>query len=214
MSSLIFATEENQILVATDTLAVTSIGEPFSFTTKATFIPHIRTIIAGTGAGGFASEWTLIVSTQMIVKGIQNLNHHTPKELRKLWIDYKKRNSFSEDITTTVYQFGFSEKNEGVISFAYRSINDFKSEKLEYGTGVKPECSVPEGNLFDLIPSMMQEQRERQEILPKNERLYIGGEIFALYLTADGCQSINLGRFPDFKQHERAIFKNFEEKHS
>ena len=52
MSSLIFATDEQQIVVATDTLAVTTEGEPFLFASKATHIPHLRIIIAGTGFGG------------------------------------------------------------------------------------------------------------------------------------------------------------------
>jgi len=75
MSSLIFATDEAQILVATDTLAVTPNGEPFLFASKATYVPHLRTIIAGTGGGGFSNGWALTVSTRMIVNGIHNLWH-------------------------------------------------------------------------------------------------------------------------------------------
>ncbi len=72
MSSLTFATDENQILVATDTLAVTADGKPYSFVAKAVHIPHLRTIIADAGAGGFANCWALAVSTRMIVKWIMN----------------------------------------------------------------------------------------------------------------------------------------------
>ncbi|MBD3698997.1 hypothetical protein IE994_02480 [Enterobacter hormaechei] len=53
MSSLIFYTDEAQALIVTDTLAVTDNGEPLSFVSKAGYIPQLRTIIAGTGAGGF-----------------------------------------------------------------------------------------------------------------------------------------------------------------
>ncbi|WP_426721061.1 hypothetical protein [Enterobacter cloacae complex sp. 301C7] len=54
MSSLIFYTDEAQALIVTDTLAVTDNGEPLSFVSKAGYIPQLRTIIAGTGAGGFS----------------------------------------------------------------------------------------------------------------------------------------------------------------
>lgn len=204
MSSLIFATDETQIVVATDTLAVTPDGEPFLFASKATHIPHIRTIIAGTGFGGFANEWALVVSTRMIVKGIMNLDFHTPAGLREIW----SRASVPDGITTTVYQFGISEEDDSVVSFAYRSINDFESEQLQHGIGVKPECTVPEGDLIKALPQMMAEQRQIQELQPKKSRLYIGGEIQVLYLTADGCHSFKAGKFADFEVHEQAILEN------
>lgn len=59
MSSLIFYTDEAQALIVTDTLAVTDNGEPLSFVSKAGYIPQLRTIIAGTGAGGFSNTGCL-----------------------------------------------------------------------------------------------------------------------------------------------------------
>lgn len=208
MSSMIFSTDEERILVATDTLAVTPSGEPFMFAMKATHVPHLRTIIAGTGGAGFANKWALRASSRMIVNGIHNLDYHTPNGLRELWKKYSLEYSLSEDFTTTVYQFGISEINDKVVSFAYRSTNDFESEQLQYGTAVKPKCRVPEGNLIELIPSMMEEQRDIQENLPKESRLYIGGEIYALCLTAEGCNSFKLGQFKDYETHKRKIFEN------
>ncbi|VVY55029.1 Uncharacterised protein [Escherichia coli] len=89
MSSLIFYTDEAQALIVTDTLAVTDNGEPLSFVSKAGYIPQLRTIIAGTGAGGFSNTWLLEASTRMVVSGIQNLNYHTSACLRRLWKQYK-----------------------------------------------------------------------------------------------------------------------------
>ncbi|MCU3537969.1 hypothetical protein N8Y68_23835, partial [Enterobacter hormaechei subsp. steigerwaltii] len=88
MSSLIFYTDEAQALIVTDTLAVTDNGEPLSFVSKAGYIPQLRTIIAGTGAGGFSNTWLLEASTRMVVSGIQNLNYHTSACLRRLWKQY------------------------------------------------------------------------------------------------------------------------------
>lgn len=208
MSSLIFATDEEQILVATDTLSVTPEGEPFAFVSKAVHIPHLRTIVAGTGAGGFANHWALTASTRMIVRGIMNLDYHTPAGLRGLWVDYQKEYSVPDDFTTTVYQFGLSEENGKVVSFAYRSTNSFISEPIGYGTGVKPECTMYDGNLIEALPKMMEEQRMVQAQLPRESRLYIGGEIQALYLTAQGCNSFVVSKFPDFLENEIAIFEN------
>jgi hypothetical protein len=210
MSSLIFATDEQQIVVATDTLAVTTEGEPFLFASKATHIPHLKTIIAGTGAGGLSNEWALTVSTRMIVRGIMNLDFHTPEGLRELWKKYKTEYPVPDRLTTTVYQFGLSEEDGRVVSFAYRSANNFVSEQLQYGFGVKPECIIPEGDFIEALPNMMAEQRKNQESLPKDERVYIGGEIQVLYLTADGCRSFKAGQFPDFEDQERAVFESHE----
>lgn len=209
MSSLIFYTEKEQALVATDTLGVSHGGDPFMFTTKSIFIPHLKTIIAGTGQGGFANEWATHVNTRMILKGLHNLDYHTPSGLREFWEDYKNRHNNPEGFTTTVYQIGFSEETNEVASFAYRSTNDFKSEQLEYGTYVKPECRVLDGNLLEIIPNMMLEQREIQSNEPAEERVYIGGEIYAFHLTQNGCNIFKLGEFPDFKNQEKEIELNF-----
>lgn len=210
MSSLIFSTDENQILVVTDTLAVTPNGEPFMFVSKAVHVPHLRTIIAGTGAGGFANKWALTVSTRMVLRGIENLDYHTPDALRRLWIEYRGEYEIPENLTTTVYQYGISEDSNKVISFAYRSVNDFQSEQLPYGTGIKPECTLPEGSydLIEAIPGVMEEQRRIQSQVSAEARLYIGGEIQAFYLNAEGCRSFKIGEFSDFDAHLQVIFEN------
>ncbi|HCH1012784.1 TPA: hypothetical protein NKP47_004542 [Vibrio parahaemolyticus] len=209
MSSLIFYTDSEQALVATDTLAVDDAGEPFALVTKAGYIPHLKTIVAGTGAGGFANRWLLDASTQMIVKGIRNLDFHTPNALRKLWCEYKAEHSLPDDFTTTVYQFGVCEESGQIVSYAYRSTSNFESELLQYGTAVKPECSVPTGNLIELIPHMMEEQREIQNTKPENERVYIGGEVFAYYLTPSGCNCLKLAEFDNFEEQQQQIFDNY-----
>jgi len=53
VSSLIFHTEQEQAIIATDTLAVSPGGRPLTFTSKGFHVPHLRMVIAGTGCGGF-----------------------------------------------------------------------------------------------------------------------------------------------------------------
>jgi hypothetical protein len=210
MSSLIFYSDADQVLVATDTLAVTLDGTPCMFTTKATYIPHLKTIVAGTGAGGFANSWALQASTRMIARGIHNLDCHTPGALRKNWKDYKAEYSLLDDCTTTVYQFGLSEETDQIVGFAYRSTSNFNSEALGYGVGVKPECTIPNYNIMESIPSMMNEQRQIQEKETDGKKIHIGGEIYAIHLTKQGCTLFKMAESSDFRTQEAAIFMNHE----
>src|SRR5262245_44517231 len=57
MSSLIFYTEREQALIASDTLAVNLDGTPRMYTTKALIVPHLRMVIAGTGIAGLSTRW-------------------------------------------------------------------------------------------------------------------------------------------------------------
>lgn len=109
MSSLIFYTDVSQALVATDTLAVKPGGAPLMFCSKAIYLPHMRTIIAGTGLGMFASDWANHVNNRLVVAGLRNLDYHTPDGLRALWASAKEQDDIPDSITTTVYQIGVRE---------------------------------------------------------------------------------------------------------
>ncbi|MCP4165919.1 MAG: hypothetical protein GY759_08500 [Chloroflexi bacterium] len=85
MSSLIFYIDTDQALIATDTLGVTPSGQPVMFSSKAIYLPHIRTIIAGTGAGSFSGDWAMMANNRMVLSGICNLDFHTPQILRDRW---------------------------------------------------------------------------------------------------------------------------------
>lgn len=210
MSSLIFFTDETQALIVTDTLAVTGEGEPLLFVSKAGYIPHLKTVIAGTGAGGFSNAWLHDASTRMVVSGIQNLDYHTPGCLKRMWEQYRQDHAIPKTaaFTTTVYQFGICEDTGRIVSFAYRSTNDFKSECLQYGMGVKPECRVLDGDLIKMIPVMMNEQKAIQTTRPATDRIYIGGEMIAHHLTSAGYHCFKIGEFDDFKEQEKYVFMN------
>ncbi len=136
MSSLIFHTEETQVLIATDTLATSPDGRPFKFTTKAFPVPHLKMLIAGTGAGGFLDRWLVQINDRMLVRDIDHLDLHTPRNLAEIWSRYKEEfPSFPDGCTTTVYHFGFSQATEVIHAYAYRSERGFTSERLGYGLG-------------------------------------------------------------------------------
>jgi len=211
MTSLIFHTDKEQAFVATDTLATLPKGEPHMFTTKAFIVPHLQMIICGTGVAGFLGKWFVQINDRMVVRGIDHLNYHTPGVLVDLWRNHKEELSISETITTTVYHFGFSEEDGIIHSYVYRSANNFKSEDLQYGIGIKPECNVPEGyKLPTNIKEMMDEQRAIQASCPKDERVYIGGKILIHHLTKSGFNVYTLDKFEDFEATEIEIYKNFD----
>jgi hypothetical protein len=209
MSSLIFFTDESQAFVATDTLAVEPDGTPLFFSSKAQYLPHLSLIVAGTGAGGFSCNWTSLINSRMLVQDIEHLDQFAPDALRKLWETYRSEIDVPESITTTIYHFGVSISSGHITSFAYRSTNNFSSEPLEYGTGVKPECAVAEGNLYELVEPMMLEQRQIQASKPAEERIYIGGEAYALHLTPTSFNCVRLFEFDDYEQHQRQAYKGF-----
>lgn len=210
MSSLIFYTDDEQIVVATDTLAVKSDGSSMMYCSKAIYLPHIRTIIAGTGMGIFSGDWAMEVNNKMVLSGILNLDFHTPSALREKWKQFQNDYNLPNSMTTTVYHFGISEEDNSIAAFAYRSANNFISEPLPRGFGLKPECSIPEGNNFiELIPQMMEEQRALQIKANPSERIYIGGEAIGMHLTKNGgCNIFPIFKFSDYENHLMEIITN------
>jgi hypothetical protein len=113
-------------------------------------------------------------------------------------------------MTTTVYHIGFSEVTGLIHGYAYCSTNNFASERLQpYGLRVKPECQVPtDYRLPEDFVAMMNEQRTIQDSKPKDERLYVGGEIELHHLTKHGYAAYTIHRFEDYARDEAAIFEN------
>jgi len=211
MSSLIYCADEKEIFVATDTLATFPDGAPRMFTTKAFVVPHLRMIVCCTGIQGFLGRWFIEINDRMLVRGIDNLNFHAPKILPSLFRKYKDEYGIPENILSTVYHFGFSENDRLVHSYVYRSENNFVSEQLPYGIRVKPACKPAESfQLPQDLRRMMDEQRSIQESLPRDERVYIGGEIQAYHLTETATAMYICDQFDDFETTEQTIYANYD----
>lgn len=215
MSSLIFFTNETRALVATDTLATSDkvCGAAFNFTSKASIIPHLRMIIAGTGCGGFCDRWLLQINSGMIVRGIDNLDFHAPSNLALLWSGYKKKFAISDHATISIFHFGFSEEDQTIHSYMYSSTNNFESKTVPYGLSGKPEFKCPKPyELPKDFRFMMDSQRELQTSEAKENRIYIGGEIQLIRLEMDGFAVSSLGKFEDYYADEAAIYLNYSDK--
>jgi hypothetical protein len=200
MSSLIFYTDEKQALVAYDTLVVSPEDkEPLYFASRAIYVPHLRTIIAATGVPRFMEQWFCIIN-QIPVSDIQGLNEYAPGNLAKLFDWFNSVNEYRSPEETTMYHIGLSEKDAKIHSFACSSSRAFNPEPLAHGLAIVPPCPMPEGDFrfVDHVPGLMNRQREEQEKTDPDKRSDIGGEIYGMYLTAEGCNSFKLGSFDDY----------------
>jgi len=213
MSSLVFCTDKNQVFVATDTLATSPDGSPLMFTSKAFVIPHLQLIICCTGIQGILGKWFIEINDRIVVRGIDHLNYHTPDILPDIYRNYKNEHGIPENITSTIYHFGFSEE-EGIIhNYVYRSINNFVSENLPYGVGIKPECTINyEVQLPIDLREIMEKQRIIQQTRPKSEKVFIGGKIQAYLMTKSDINIYIWDHFNDYELTEKTIYDNFKGK--
>ncbi|MDE4176131.1 hypothetical protein PXK01_18390 [Phaeobacter sp. PT47_59] len=207
MSSIIFDFNEETALLAVDTLATTPNGTPSFFTAKAQYVPHLKTIIAGTGCAGFAADWATYINNRMLLTGIENLDYHTPSSLERRWDEIRSIEKIPSDVTTTVYHIGYSTHDQCMKGFAYRSANGFISERLDYGLRFKPECTPPNRETFiEWLPKAMNEQRAIQERKPVEKQVFIGGECILFALDATTCLTSTVFEFSDFcEQMETAL---------
>ena len=194
-------------MVATDTITTApEVNAPNMYTTKAMFLPHLRILIAGTGCLSFLSNWILSVNTGAIVRDIDNLNIHAPEFLNKIW-----RDMYNDVGTTvnsaTIYHFGFSTENK-LNCYAYRSTNDFTSEKIAYGAYIKPEVNVSsEFTLPENIRDIMDEQIKQENMSHKNNKILIGGEIILYTLRQNDFLITIHDRFENYSENLESMLR-------
>ena len=208
MSALIFHTQPDMAVVATDTLAVDEEGAPAYWTTKALPVQHLNLIIAGTGLAGFSTRWFVHVNDRMLVRGVEHLDFHAQRGLKDLFTSYCVEVGAPPELTTTIYHIGISEETGEVVAFAYRSVNDFQSERLSHGTREKPESGYEIGDdLYGGLVEKMKSQRSVQSAKPAHERVHIGGEIQLLQLNAHGISCARIHRFDDFSEQDAEMYR-------
>jgi hypothetical protein len=199
VSALIFYTHREQIIVAMDTLAMRLDDAivPGFYTSKAFLIPHLRGLMCGMGILEFSTDW-FVRMQRILARDMLHLNEYTPDALREVAEPYK----FTDKHTSTIYHFGYAEAEESHFGFAYRSANNFESERLPIGGwGIKPPIPEDEINLKefpdDLIKTMFK-QRAQEDTRPAGERLYIGGEIQLYSLERDLYTVSTIYTFDDY----------------
>jgi hypothetical protein len=201
MSLLMFATDPNQVLVVTDTLATHPTGEPYLLVSKCSIVPHLEIAVAYTGVAQVGQRWAHQLQTAVLARNIDLLDQHVPGALRKVTTDVI--DEFGDlPGSSTVYHFGYSEEKEAYVGIAYRSEKDFESDPIPYGFGVKPvpvgEFSAP--NDLDGLVALGKQIRAEQDAGPQESRIYIGGEFWMTVLANRTIQVSKLFRFDDFEE--------------
>ena len=141
---------------------------------------------------------------------INDLNCLAENDMKNILYRYNK---------TTIYQFGFDENNN-LLAFAYRSDNNYMSEKMIYSLCYKPtemdvtyrinimselEKSVKNNTINDFLFNLMSKQKERDDKLPKSKKVGIGGICQILILNKNGFNLTNYKRFDDYEKMKKEM---------
>lgn len=207
MTAAIFSIAPEHVIVATDTLAVAGdTRSPLMFTTKFYPLPHLGGAMFATGLGDLALSWFGRLQ-RFVATDIHHLDQFVTNELRAADDELKH----DPALTTTVYHVGFSHLEGRYVAFAYRSTNDFKSERLSYGLFTKPPVSDAEfAECIDDFIRGMTQQKQADDALPPSQRVHIGGEIQILRLQDQQMFIQTVHRFDDYDEHFERMCANLQ----
>ena len=185
MTVLDFHIQEDEIYLITDTMVSEAQSmEPILFTTKVFPVPHWEGLICGTGIMQFINNWFHKAVSNILATDVVLLDEFAPDQLRELWARGYVENE--GDYSSTIYHFGFNRTENRFVGFGYRSTNDFISERLEYGTLIKPNPENLDNFELTNFPEdfieLAESQKLEDESKPVSERVGVGGSVIAYRL--------------------------------
>lgn len=208
MTALNFMLDQKAICIAMDTLGTNAeTGKPSFYTSKIFPLLHLNGVICGTGLGSFVHDWFVYVNTAIIARDMEHLNQFVTEPLRKL----AEGHHINNDSSVTIYHFGYSENHQCFRGYAYRSSNNYESEELIYGFGIKPEISYeipPPINLPEDFIKIVIQQKIEDEKLPFEKKVGIGGEVHFLYMTPGKIIMTRCHKFDDYLSMYEEMCKN------
>jgi hypothetical protein len=217
MTSLVFYLRPEIVFIAMDTLVTTvDRNEPHHFCFKMFPLPHIGSVMCGTGNMELAVEWFKQIhhnfSSDVRLQDICDLNKETPDRLRELSQCFSQSSICTKTTPSTplegkIFYFGYSlqeKKNKG---FVYHSQNNFNSKEIEPQFNYQPSLDKPpeeikpQSNDLGVIQKIWSEQEfinkaikvmkfqqaEEQKKLPEHQ-IRIGGKIQVLTMKPDLMQ--------------------------
>lgn len=193
MSALIYVVEQDSIAVYTDTLMVNEYGKELHHTSKALYLPHLNVIICGLGVAGLADHLFLQANASPL-EDLTDLTRLAENLLPHIWVSELNLSVIdATHISSTIYLFGFDPKSNTPLVFAHRSTNGFKGEQIAKQpprTGLKPTDGINTSTLSikddDAAAHTMLRQMMGQATLPKDRRVYIGGDMLKFQLMPYG----------------------------
>jgi hypothetical protein len=180
MTALNFALQPDAVYIVADTLVTGPEFRPAFFTTKVFPVPHWNGIICGTGSLGLIQDWVRDALGGTLAIDLTYVDEFATASLQRLFA--QRPQDEQDSCTTTIYHFGLDQQ-EGVFKgFAYRSTNAFESEPLRYGFHLKPYVDLKDRDVRqfpDDFATVMREQRIEQDLIPEEDRVFIGGHVLS-----------------------------------
>lgn len=209
MTALNFILSDESVIISMDTLSLNALThKPHKYVTKFLPLPHMNCVICGTGNMGAIIDWFSFVEKNIVANGIYQLNLLTQQVICDFMNEHNGENS------CTIYQFGLHEIDNKFYGYAYRSTNEFNSEEINKGIGVKPpdafinksgeldfnDINTNNSSIDDLLYEIMLKQKIYDDTRNENDRLGIGGIVQVLYLTKDNIVIKNYKYFDDYEE--------------
>jgi hypothetical protein len=184
MTILNWQVSPEDVMIFSDTLCL--YGEdkyPRNFITKIFPAPHLGTIIAGTGSAELLADFYFHTVGSMVLDDVVHLTEFAPELLRSLW---SAKASHKAVGTSTLYTFGLAKEDGNFKSYAYRSTENFDTELIPYGVGVKPALQSVQLKPIEEFEGFIELARQQQEVdrmLPRVERVGIGGDLWYYFMS-------------------------------
>lgn len=215
MTAFNFCLKKDILVISMDTLASDSITkQPLKFVDKIHPLFNSNCVVCGTGSLDGIEKWLNYIKRFNIIEDIEQLTPISNEWIPRIMHRYTK---------TTIYQFGYSTKTNGIIGYAYRSDNNYKCEKLKYNISIKPQegiCkkgqSISEDDLKQFLSKddkefffkIMQKQKQYDDNINAKEKVGIGGICQIFYLNKNGFILENYKKFDDYEKTKNEIIEN------
>lgn len=107
MTAINFMFNAETVVVAMDTLSISAEDRtPYKFISKIFPLPHLQSVMCGTGNLDLILEWYTTIQKNVISYDIDYFSDLTSDTLKKLKAKYPS------EATTTIYQFGYSHEKK------------------------------------------------------------------------------------------------------
>ena len=205
MTALVFALQPDQVCVAMDTLVIGADDHmPLAFQRKFLPLPTSDLLIAGTGHAGFVTGWFGYLQALAHLGDVDDVGSMAPGVLKAT----ADAAGGLGTITTTIYHFGYSRAEDQYVGYAYRSIADFRAERLPYALGLKPQVSVASTDDIqfpDFMVDIVVRQQQQDRSHPTSQQLGIGGEIEFVVLSGRTTRIETVHRFASYESERQHI---------
>jgi len=152
-------------------------------------------------------DWYSFIQKNIISNDINFIDKLSSENIRNIYQQFHE----DKQVDSTIYHFGFDLKEMKFIGFAYRSKNNFISEKLIYSIGIKPPDEVEDfgkllmdgSDIYSNIIKLIIKQKEIDDKKDIKDKVGIGGSVHIFTMKSNSYYFSESYYFEDYEQ----IFK-------